>query len=116
MLEKEIAADEEFRAAHLPTLVEVERLKAKYGDRLALVDLVIDGVPMSFVFKPADKKILAASASSGRTDVLLAMEVVLVNTLVWGDKKAFEDVRVFMGVSRSVESFNEPVKTTLKNL
>lgn len=103
--------------SHLPTQEEIAMLKAKHGPSLALVQAQTDDGPKAFVFKQADRKILSAASKLSDSDNIAAVEVMLKNTLVWGDGELlFADVKVFMAAATQVESFNKPYKATLKKI
>lgn len=102
--------------AHLPSDGEIAALKAKHGP-LALVEVETDDGPKAFVFKQVDTKILSAASKVGGSDNIAAADVMLKNTLVWGDGAIlYNDVKAFMAAAGVVEQFNAPYKATLKKI
>lgn len=96
----------------------VDRLKREHG-QVFLVEVEPEKpgeLPIQFVFKMADRKIMSASAKVAMTDPLASVEVMVKNTLVWGDKSALDDIRIFSAVSAQVERIHEPRTAKLKNL
>ena len=96
----------------------VDLLKREHG-KIFLVEVEPETpgeLPLQFVFKMADRKIMSASAKVAMTDPLASVEVMVKNTLVWGDQSALNDIRVFSAVSAQVERIHEPRTAKLKNL
>ena len=94
-----------------PEVVATQKAKHKH---LCLVD--VPEVEQAFLFRLADRKTLSAVATIAAKDPVEAAYIMVVNTLVWGDKSALEDTRTFAAVSEQVERANEPRVATLKNL
>lgn len=112
----EEAIEMQERPQHLPTDLDGNSLKKKHGERLGLIEIELDGKPYAFVCIPADKKVLAASAKVGQSDQLAGVDVLVKNTVVWGDNTVLADIRAFLAVAEKVEAFNAPAKSSLKNL
>lgn len=72
--------------------------------------------PIQFVFKMADRKVMSAVAKVAQTDPFGAAEVIVKNTIVWGEQKHLEDMRIFSAVSAQVENLHAPRVARLKNL
>lgn len=72
--------------------------------------------PIQFVFKMADRKVMSAVAKVAQTDQVASMEVLMKNTLVYGDQKHLDDIRIFSGVCIQLENMHAPRVAKLKNL
>jgi len=100
-------------------LYDIEKLKREHGSPLYLVEVApeTEGMePLVFIFKKCDRKTLSACAKIGQADLTAASEVMIKNTLVFGDNKAIEDVSVFTALSEKMEVINAARTATLKNL
>lgn len=97
---------------------KIQQLKRQHG-ALYLIEVqsgAEGGDPLVFVFKKADRKVLSASAKVAQTDYVAAAEVIIKNTLVYGDINDMDDIGVFSAIAAQVETINAPRLATLKNL
>ena len=100
-------------------LYNIDELKRKHGSPLYLVEVESEKEgekPLVFIFKKCDRKTLSAVAKVAQGDLTAASEVMIKNTLVFGDINAIDDVSVFSALSEKMEVINAARKATLKNL
>lgn len=100
-----------------PTENQIAAWKKKYQEIFAIE--VAESEPgaadgLYFIFRRPDRKIL--SAASSVDDELQAADIVLKNTLVFGDASALEDMAVFESVAQQFKEINKPRVSQLKKL
>jgi hypothetical protein len=99
-----------------PDIAAIAALKTKHGNRLGQISVGEEGEEIIYIIKPADRKVMSASAKIAQTDNIAAVELMVKNTIVWGDVEALEDMRVLLAVAAQVEQYNAPKTAVLKNL
>lgn len=103
--------------AHLPSDGEIAALKAKHGK---IYQIEVEGEDgegcLVFLFRKPDRKTLSATTKLSQSDPVAAAEVMLKNTLVFGDAKHFEDVSIFQALAGHFDIINKARVSTLKNL
>jgi len=100
-----------------PTENQIATLKKKHGEIFGIeVEETEPGSAdgLYFIFKRPDRKVL--SAASSVDDELQAAEIVLKNTLVFGDASALEDIAVFQTIAEQFKEINKPRVSQLKKL
>lgn len=107
-------------SAHCTSIMKDEQiklLKHQHGNTLHMVE-VDNGTdePHVFVFKPVDRKTLSAASVVGANDNTKFAEVIIKNSMVYGDAALLEDVSIFLAVSGQVETLMQVRKASIKNL
>lgn len=94
----------------------VEDWKRQYGS-VYLVEVDDEqGEPLSFFFRPPDRKIISAVSAIQERDQVQAAETMIFSCLLDGPREALEDVTVFAAVSLEVEKLARPRRAALKKL
>lgn len=95
---------------------DVEALKRKWG-KIYLIEVENpEGTPLEFILRQPDRKIMSAVSKIANSDPFQAGIVLVENCLLYGDRKALEDVTVFAAVSQHFEAVNAARAATIKNL
>jgi len=93
----------------------IEKLKKRHGD-IWLVEVTIDDQVHEFVLRRADRKTLAASARFSESDPMQATEIIIKNSVVHGDEKLLDDVRIIQALGDKVGMINQPPPSRIKKL
>lgn len=98
------------------TSEEINKLKAKHGDKLSLCSVTTqNGDAFEFVLKKPTRAVIQAVSAVGG-DTTKASDLMIENCVVGGDKDALEDGEVFVAVLEEVGNLFGAATTSVKKL
>lgn len=96
------------------TAEQYNELVKKHG-KITAITVDVDGGKIDFAFKKLTKMQLSAVIHTTQQDVVEGTDLLLRETMVFGDEKYLDDIDIFTALMKEANQFTSSAVTTLKN-